>query len=114
MAILGAAIVYWVLMSNFLYSTVVFVHGEDLQMYICICNFHNTNNIVTFVQALLSEQECIFILFQTISTVSTLAMLLLTTASTAQATKLSAPPISTTTPSCQRKFFVFFYKSFFL
>ena len=102
MAILGAAIVYWVLMSNFLYSTVVFVHGEDLQMYICICNFHNTNNIVTFVQALLSEQECIFILFQTISTVSTLAMLLLTTASTVQATKLSAPHTSTTTPSCQR------------
>ena len=28
LAILGAAIVYWVLMSNFLYSTVVFVHGE--------------------------------------------------------------------------------------
>ena len=39
MAILGAAIVYWVLMSNFLYSTVVFVHGEDLQMYICTCIF---------------------------------------------------------------------------
>ena len=29
LAILGAAIVYWVLMSNFLYSTVVFVHGES-------------------------------------------------------------------------------------
>jgi len=28
MAILGAAIVYWVLMSNFLYSTVVFVHDN--------------------------------------------------------------------------------------
>ena len=29
LAILGAAIVYWVLMSNFLFSTVVFVHGES-------------------------------------------------------------------------------------
>ena len=29
LAILGAAIVYWVLMSNFLYSTVSFVHGNS-------------------------------------------------------------------------------------
>ena len=29
LAILGAAIVYWVLMSNFLFSTVAFVHGES-------------------------------------------------------------------------------------
>ena len=93
-----------------------------LYMYICtlclyfgICIFHNTNNIVTFVHPLLSEQECIFILFQTISTGSTLATLPLTTASTVQATKLSAPPTSTTTPSCPRKsyfsFFVWVFQS---
>ena len=93
-----------------------------LYMYICtlflyfgICIFHNTNNIVTFVHPLLSEQECIFILLQTISTGSTLATLLLTTASTAQATKLSAPPTSTTTPftsaltSMNLYFTIYFY-----
>ena len=37
LAILGAAIVYWVLMSNFLFSTVVFVHGET-DMTIMILN----------------------------------------------------------------------------
>ena len=30
LAILGAAIVYWVLMSNFLFSTVSFVHGKHI------------------------------------------------------------------------------------
>ena len=28
LALLGASIVYWVLMSNFLYNSVKFVHGE--------------------------------------------------------------------------------------
>ncbi len=28
LAILGAAVVYWVLMSNFLYSTVQYIHDE--------------------------------------------------------------------------------------
>ena len=28
LAIVGAAIVYWVLLSNFLFSTVSFIHGE--------------------------------------------------------------------------------------
>ena len=29
LALLGAAIVYWVLMSNFLYNSGVFIHGKD-------------------------------------------------------------------------------------
>ena len=33
LAIVGAAIVYWVLLSNFLYSTVDFIHGN----YHCYC-----------------------------------------------------------------------------
>lgn len=34
LAILGAAVVYWVLMSNFLYSTVSFIHGENVRLRI--------------------------------------------------------------------------------
>ena len=33
LAIVGAAIVYWVLLSNFLYSTVSFIHGHYLSLH---------------------------------------------------------------------------------
>ena len=33
LAIVGAAIVYWVLLSNFLYSTVSFIHGQYLSLH---------------------------------------------------------------------------------
>ena len=34
LAIVGAAIVYWVLLSNFLFSTVNFIHGKPLALAI--------------------------------------------------------------------------------
>jgi sodium-coupled neutral amino acid transporter 9 len=33
LSLLGASAVYWVLMSNFLYHTVKYVYGKELQFY---------------------------------------------------------------------------------
>ena len=81
LAILGAAIVYWVLMSNFLFSTVVFVHGE--------LNQHH-------LHARIVESSS----FQTGSPEATMATILRTTASSARATRPWASLTSTTTHFC--------------
>jgi sodium-coupled neutral amino acid transporter 9 len=49
-AITGAAVVYWVLMSNFLYNTVTFIYGKVTFVIVMkfriinCCNFHRQHN----------------------------------------------------------------------
>ena len=40
LAIVGAAIVYWVLLSNFLFSTVSFIHGQSSRIIVALYKDH--------------------------------------------------------------------------